>query len=96
MEIRSPLVIIIELLGGLIANFLQSFAFIYVKLVELFVNLGYISGLSPIGFLIALFIGSLVVYFILKFIFGSSRVLFFIFLFYFALLILISISLVFV
>jgi hypothetical protein len=96
MEIRSPIIILIELLGGLIVNFIQSFAFIYTKLVELFVNLGYMSGLSPLGFLVALFIGSFVVYFILKFIFGSSRVLFFIFLFYFALLILISISLVFV
>ncbi|MBN2203013.1 MAG: hypothetical protein JW700_02420 [Candidatus Aenigmarchaeota archaeon] len=96
MEIRSPLVIIIELLGSLIVNTIESFVTIYVKLLELFVTLGYISGLSPLGFILALFIGSLVIYFIIKYVFGSSKTLVFVFLFYFALLVLLGISLVFV
>jgi len=95
MEIRSPLLILIELLEGLIINFVESFKLIYLKMLEFFIILGFISGLSPVGFVIALFFGSMVFYFILKFIFGSSRILFFIFLFYFLLLILITISLMF-
>ena len=94
MEIRSPLIIIIEMLGGLIKNFVESFAMIYSKMVELFITLGYISGLSPLGFLVAVFIGSFVCYFVLKFLFGSSRTLFYIFAFYLAILVLVSISLI--
>lgn len=94
MEIRSPLIIIIELLGGLIVNFIESFAMIYQKMVELFLTLGYISGLSPLGFLVAVFMGSFFCYFALKFVFGSSRTLFFLFILYLAILVLVSISLV--
>ncbi len=85
--------ILLDLLEGLIINFIESFQLIYLKMLELFITLGVISGLSPIGFVIALFFGSIVFYFILKFVFGSSRILFFIFLFYFFLLILIAFSL---
>ena len=94
MEIRSPIVILFEMLGGLILNFLDSIDMIYTKLVELFITLGVISGLSPIGFLVAVFIGSLVCFFVIKFIFGSSRTMIFIFVFYLAILILVSLSLV--
>jgi hypothetical protein len=96
VEIRSPIIIIIELLAGLIANILQSFALIYTKLVELFVTLGYISGFGPVGFAIALIIGSTVIFFILKFMFGSSKTLLYVFLFYMAVMGMILISLVFV
>jgi hypothetical protein len=96
VEIRSPILIIIELLVGLIANIVQSFLFIYTKLVELFVTLGYISGFGPLGFALALVIGSTVVFFILKFVFGSSKTLLYVFLFYMAVLGMIAISLVFV
>ena len=96
VEIRSPIVIIIELLVGLIANIAQSFSFIYTKLVELFATLGYMSGFGPLGFAVALIIGSTVIFFILKFIFGSSKTLIYVFLFYLAVLGMIAISLVFV
>lgn len=96
MDVRSPIIIIIELLAGLIANIVQSFAFIYTKLLELFITLGYISGLSPIGFAVALIVGSTVIFFVLKFMFGSSKTLLYVFLFYLAVLGMISISLIFV
>ena len=93
MEIRSPLLILLELLEGLILNIVSSFVLVYEKMLELFITLAFISGLNPIGFVVALFIGSIIFYFILKFIFGSSKVLFFIFLFYFLILILVAFSL---
>ena len=96
MDVKSPIIIILELLAGLIANIAQSFTFIYTKLVELFITLGYISGLSPIGFVLALAVGSTVVFFILKFVFGSSKMLLYVFLFYMAVLGIITLSLVFV
>lgn len=94
MEIRSPIIILLELLGGLLVSFVQTFSMMYSKLVELFVTLGYISGLSPFGFVIAVFIGSFVCYFVIKFVFGSSKTLLYIFVFYLAVLVLVSVSLV--
>jgi len=96
MEIRSPFLILLDLLEGLIINIIESFKLVYLRMLELIVTLGFISGLNPIGFIVALFVGSIVFYFILKFIFGSSRILFFIFLFYFILLILVAFSLIFI
>jgi len=96
MEIRSPFLILLDLLEGLIINIIESFKLVYLRMLELIVTLGFISGLNPIGFIVALFLGSIVFYFILKFIFGSSRILFFIFLFYFILLILVAFSLIFI
>ena len=93
MELRSPLLILLELLKGLILNIVSSFVLVYEKMLELFITLAIISGLSPIGFVVALFFGSIIFYFILKFIFGSSKVLFFVFLFYFLILILVAFSL---
>jgi hypothetical protein len=63
-------------------------------MLELFVSLDAISGLSPVGFVMALMTGSMVVFLVLKFIFGSSKELIYISLFYFVLLILLSISLI--
>jgi hypothetical protein len=90
--VESPIVILIELLKALIENFIGSFQIIYVKLTELFVSLAIISGLNPIGFIIAVIFGSLVLFFILKFVFGSSKTLLAIFLFYFILMIIVAIS----
>jgi len=94
MEIRSPIIILLEMLGGLILNFIESFDLMYTKLVELFITLGFISGLSPLGFIVAVFIGSFVCFFVIKFVFGSSRTMLFLFIFYLAILVLLSISLV--
>lgn len=91
--VNSPIIILIELLQALIKNFIGSFQIIYIKLTELFVSLAIISGISPIGFVIAVIFGSLVLFFMLKFIFGSSKTLLAIFLFYFILLIIVVISL---
>jgi hypothetical protein len=94
MDIRSPLVILLEMMEGLIANFVGSFQLIFLKMLELFISLDAISGLSPVGFVIALMTGSIVGFLVLKFVFGTSKELIYISLFYFVLLILLSISLV--
>ncbi len=90
--VESPIIILIEMLGGLIENFIGSFRIVYIKLTELFISLVIISGINPIGFIIAVVFGSLVLFFILKFVFGSSKTLLVIFLFYFILVIIIAIS----
>jgi hypothetical protein len=94
MDIKSPLLILIEMLEGLINNIVSSFQLIFYKMLELFVTLDVISGLSPVGFVIASVIGSVVFFLIIKFIFGTSKEFFYVSLFYFLLLILLSISLI--
>jgi len=90
--IKSPILILIELIGGLIVQFIESFGFVYLKLVELFITLGFISGLSPLGFTVAVIFGSIVLYFILRFIFGYSKTMFLLFLVYILLLIFVALS----
>lgn len=94
MDIKSPVLILIEMLEGLIQNIVSSFQLIFYKMLELFVALDMISGLSPLGFIVALTVGSVVFFFILKLIFGTSKEFFYVSLFYFVLLILLSISLI--
>jgi hypothetical protein len=94
MDVRSPIIILIELLEGLIENFVSSFQLIFYKMLELFISLDVISGLSPVGFVISVMIGSAVVFLVLKFVFGTSKELIYISLIYFVMLILLSISLV--
>ena len=91
--VDSPITILIEMLQALIANIIGSFQVIYIKLTELFISLSFISGINPIGFVLAVIIGSIVLFFILKFVFGSSKILLVIFLFYFILLVIVAISL---
>jgi len=90
--IKSPISILIELVGGLLAQVIQSFGFVYLKLVELFVTLGIISGFGPLGLTVAVLFGSIVLYFVLRLIFGSSKTLFFLFLIYILLLIFVALS----
>jgi hypothetical protein len=94
MDIKSPFLILIEMLEGLVSNFVSSFQLIYYKMAELFISLSFISGLGAIGFIASILIGSVVGFLIIKFVFGTSKELFYISLFYFLLLILFSISLV--
>jgi hypothetical protein len=94
MDVRSPIVILIELMEGLIGNFVSSFQLVFDKMFELFATLDMISGLSPLGFVVAVGVGSVVFFLTLKFVFGTSRELIYISLFYFMLLILFSISLI--
>lgn len=90
--IKSPILILLELIGGLIVQFIKSFEFVYLKLVELFVTLGIISGFGPLGFTVAVIFGSIVLYFILRLAFGSSKTFFFLFLIYILLLIFVALS----
>ena len=90
--VKSPFTILIELLIALIENFIGSFQVTYIKLIELFVSLAFISGLSPVAFVVAVIFGSLVLFFILKFVFGSSKTLLVIFIFYFILMIIVSLT----
>ncbi len=84
--LKSPLVVLIELIVGLILQMLNTFQFIYLKLIELFIVLSVISGLSPVGFALAVFIFSIVLFFVLKYVFGSSKILLLLFLIYIFLL----------
>lgn len=90
--VDSPIIILFELVSGLIDNFFQTFRFIYMKLVELFVALAFIAGISPIGMVIAVLIGSVVLFFIIKMSFGSSKTLIVLFLFFFMLMLLIMLG----
>ena len=90
--VKSPILILLELIGGLILQFTQSFGFVYSKLVEFFVTLGFISGLSPLGFTVAVIFGSIVFYFVLRFVFGYSKTMFLLFLIYILLLISVALS----
>ncbi len=90
--VESPFVILIEMLQALIENFIGSFQIIYIKLIELFITLSIISGVSPVAFVVVVIFGSLVLFFILKFVFGSSKILLVIFLFYFIFMVIISFS----
>ncbi len=90
--VESPFIILIEMLRALIENFIGSFQIIYIKLIELFVTLSIISGISPVAFIVVVVFGSLVLFFILKFVFGSSKVLLVIFLFYFILIVIVAAS----
>ena len=87
--IRSPLIILLELVIGLIQQIMNSSSFAFSKLIELFITLSFISGLSPVGFVLSMFIGLLVIFFILKLSFGSSKTLIILFLFFFILLFLV-------
>jgi len=90
--VNSPFVILIEMLQALIENFIGSFQIIYIKLIEFFITLTIISGINPMAFVVAVIFGSLVLFFILKFVFGSSKILLVIFLFYFIFIVIVSIS----
>ena len=94
MDVKSPLLILVELLEGLIENFVGSFQLLFFKMAELFIALDAMSGLSPLGFIAAIVIGSVVGFLALKFVFGTSKELIYISLIYFGMLILLSITLV--
>jgi len=90
--VKSPILILLELIGGLIVQLIESFGFVYLKLLELFVTLGVISGFGPLGFTVAIIFGSVVLYFVLRFAFGYSKTMFLLFLIYILLLIFVAIS----
>ncbi len=74
--VKSPIIIIIEIILGLLATTLQTILFLMGKLAELFVSLAYLAAVNPLGFILATFIGAVCLYFILKVIFKQSKFLF--------------------
>jgi len=70
---ESPLIILLELFTGLIAATGETVRFVGSKLVELFISLGFMATIGPIGFVIAVAIASAVILFAMKFFLGSSR-----------------------
>jgi len=69
---KSPIVIILELLAGLITNAITTIGFVILKLGELMVSLLFLSTFGIFGFLIAILIGVVVFFFLAKVIFKTS------------------------
>lgn len=71
--VKSPLVIIVELLTGLISSGIDTFLFVVGKLFELFHSLIFLSSLGISGFVIAIVIGAGVFVFFAKFVFKNWK-----------------------
>lgn len=69
---KSPLIIIVELLTGLITGIFQTMAFVLGKFGELVMSLLFLSALGPYGFLLAIGIGAIVFLLVTKFIFKTT------------------------
>ena len=72
---KSPLILIAELLYGIISGVLQTIIFVIEKLGELVLSLMFFSTLGIFGFILAIAIGAIVFILMTKFIFKSSRTL---------------------
>ena len=70
---KSPLIILIELLAGVISNTFSTIIFIFKKLGELMVSLFYVSSLGIFGIILAVVIGGVVFYFFSRVIFKTSK-----------------------
>lgn len=70
---KAPFVILLELFIGLITSIIDTLAFMVSKLIELFISLGVIASGSPLGFVVAVAVGTAIILFIMKFVFDSSR-----------------------
>ena len=73
--VKSPFQIIIELLAGLSQGLIEDLSFMHSKIFELFVSLSFLARINPLGFSLAIAIGSIVLYLILKFAIGYSKTL---------------------
>ena len=89
--VESPIAIFIELLKELIKNSAGTFQIVFSKLIELFISLSLIANFSPLGFFAAVVFGSLVLLFVIKFVFGSPKSTLAILILYFILLIIVAI-----
>lgn len=69
---KSPLIIIVELLTGVATGIFQTIAFVVGKFGELMMSLLFLSALGPYGFLLALVIGAIVFLLVTKFIFKTA------------------------
>jgi hypothetical protein len=72
-KMDAPFVILLELFVGLIRGIIDTLAFMVSKLIELFISLGVIAGASPLGFIVAVAVGTAIILLIMKFVLGSSR-----------------------
>jgi hypothetical protein len=70
---KAPFVILLELFIGLITSIIDTLAFMVSKLIEFFISLGVIASGSPLGFIVAVAVGTAIILFIMKFVFDSSR-----------------------
>lgn len=73
---KSPLIIIIELLAGLLNNAVSSIVLIVEKLAELVGSLLFISSLGIFGVIIAVVIGAVVFIFVSKVFFKTWKSVF--------------------
>ena len=73
--VKSPVQIIIELLVGLISGLVEDLEFINAKMVELFISLGFLARTNPLGAVIAVVSGSLVLFFTLKYASGYVKII---------------------
>lgn len=74
-KMKSPLIIIAELLTGLIGTIGRTLSFVIRKLGELALSLLFFSTLGPFGVILAIAIGAIVFLLVTKFIFKTSRTL---------------------
>lgn len=72
---KSPLIIIIELLAGIVKSIVDTIGFVSFKLAELFVSLVVFSTLGIVGIVIAAVIGVCVFFFVTKFLLKTSGTL---------------------
>ena len=73
LMVKSPLQVIYELLVGIIQSIVNTFKFIFEKLVELFMSLAFIANTGIVGMLVASVVGAIVVVLVAKFVFKSSK-----------------------
>lgn len=72
---KSPLIIVVELLYGIVNGILQTILFIFRKFGELLHSLLFFSTLGVFGVVLAIAIGVMVFLLVAKFIFKSSKTL---------------------
>jgi len=68
---KSPFIVLIELIVGLISRVSESLAFVFSKVIEFFTSIQFVSGIG--GIIIVAIIGVIVVLFALKFFFKASK-----------------------
>ncbi len=72
---KSPLLIVAELISGLIMGLIDSVIFVLSKFIELIISLLSISVLSTTGFVVAVLAGAGVFIFLTGFVFKSAKTL---------------------
>jgi hypothetical protein len=71
--VKSPLIILIELIVGLIASALSTIMFILSKLAEFFYSLTYATGFGIFGAILIAGVGSIILSIVVKMAFGAGK-----------------------